>query len=149
MGLKVFVDIVLNHTANNSKWIAEHPSATYNTVDCPHLNSAYLLDKALSDFSNLYSEKKVPECPNAPYIRNEQDLKDVMNIIKAKVIKPLGLHEFFLCQNPSVVHLEEIDESIYEEYKVKFEKLGWFMMPKFELIRDHLTKGHGSERFGV
>lgn len=87
----------MNHTANNSEWIEKHPSATYNTKDCPHLNSAYLLDKALSDFSDLYAEKKVPECPNAPHVRNEGELADVMRTIQIKVIEPLRLHEFFLC----------------------------------------------------
>jgi glycogen debranching enzyme len=46
-GLLSFVDIVLNHTANDSKWIVDHPEATYNTDDCPHLHSAWLFDKAI------------------------------------------------------------------------------------------------------
>jgi glycogen debranching enzyme len=41
------VDIVLNHTANDSKWILDHPEATYNTDDCPHLWAAWELDNAL------------------------------------------------------------------------------------------------------
>jgi len=73
-GLLSIVDILLNHTANNSKWIVDHPEATYNTDDCPHLWSAWLLDKAISDFSENYSKGQVKECPAAPYIRNEQEL---------------------------------------------------------------------------
>jgi glycogen debranching enzyme len=46
------MDIVLNHTAQNSEWILEHPSATYNTNTCPHLYSAWLLDEAISKFSD-------------------------------------------------------------------------------------------------
>ena len=46
-GLLGIVDIVLNHTANNSEWILEHPDATYNTDNCPHLYSAWVLDDAL------------------------------------------------------------------------------------------------------
>ena len=49
------VDIVLNHTANNSNWIVEHPDSTYNTDDCPHLWSAWVLDKAIQDFSEDFS----------------------------------------------------------------------------------------------
>jgi glycogen debranching enzyme len=51
------VDIVLNHTANNSEWIREHPDACYSTDACPHLWSAWLLDKGLRDFSNAYARK--------------------------------------------------------------------------------------------
>ena len=89
------MDIVLNHTANDSKWIVDHPSATYNTDDCPHLWSAWLLDKALADLSTAYSNKQVPECSSAPYIKTEEDLKSLMHVIKTKVIEPLKLHEFF------------------------------------------------------
>lgn len=46
-GIVSLVDIVLNHTANNSSWIVDHPDATYNTDDCPHLWSAWVLDKAM------------------------------------------------------------------------------------------------------
>lgn len=80
------VDIVLNHTANDSKWIKDHPEATYNTDDCPHLWSAWVFDKALQDFSLDYAHKKVPECPSAPYISNEKDLAAVMSAIKKRII---------------------------------------------------------------
>jgi hypothetical protein len=40
------------------------------------------LDKALSDFSDDFSNKRnVPECPSAPYINNENDLKQVLAAI--------------------------------------------------------------------
>jgi glycogen debranching enzyme len=61
-GLLGIVDIVLNHTANNSEWVLEHPEATYNTDNCPHLFSAWLLDYELAKFSEAYALKRVPEC---------------------------------------------------------------------------------------
>ena len=75
------VDIVLNHTANDSKWIVEHPEATYNTDDCPHLWSAWVFDRALQDFSLEYAAGKIPECPAAPYIRDEAELALAMKAI--------------------------------------------------------------------
>ena len=68
------VDIVLNHTANDSKWIIEHPEATYNTDDCPHLWSAWIFDKAIQDFSLEYAAGKINECPSAPFVRDEAEL---------------------------------------------------------------------------
>ena len=97
-GLLSIVDIVLNHTANNSEWIVDHPEATYNTDDCPHLYSAYLLDKALADFSDDFAHgRNKNDCPSAPYVSNEADLNRVVAIIRDKIIPSLRLAEFFMC----------------------------------------------------
>lgn len=150
------VDIVLNHTANDSPWILDHPEATYNTDDCPHLWSAWLLDKALVDFSLDYSKKKVPECPAAPYIGTAADLGKVMAAIQKRVIDPLRLYEFFLCDVATVLRedflpaIQNIEAQEAESYKKQFEDDGWFMKKKFDVLANHLTKFHGGkERMGV
>ena len=90
-----FIDIVLNHTAGNSEWIKEHPEATYNTDNCPHLMCAYVLDKALTDFDIKFSKGETPEFPYAPYLKTEENFEDVMNHIRHKIIAPLKLEEYF------------------------------------------------------
>ena len=102
-GLLGIVDIVLNHTANNSSWLLDHPESSYNTDDCPHLHSSYLLDRALSDFSDDYAQRKVSECPSAPSIATESDLQAVMLAIRSKVIARLNLQEFFMFEVEKVL----------------------------------------------
>ena len=96
-GMLSIVDIVLNHTAHDSHWIADHPEACHSTDASPHLWSAWLLDKALRDFSDAFALKNVPSLPFAPYIANETDLAAVLHHIRTKVIAPLRLQEFFMC----------------------------------------------------
>lgn len=81
------VDIVLNHTAFNSEWLLNHPEAAYNTKDCPHLASAYALDREIANFTEDYIRRNVSECPSAPYINNEGDLRAVINSLQRRFEK--------------------------------------------------------------
>lgn len=83
-------DIVLNHTANNSQWLMEHPEAGYNLTTAPWLESAYLLDTKLLEFGARLEELGYPtEFPSV------DELAKVMEGIKKHVIAEIRLWEYY------------------------------------------------------
>ena len=89
-GLLGMVDVVWNHTANNSKWLEEHPESGYNIETAPWLESALELDTALLEFGNKLADFGLPIEP-----RNEDDLLQIMTGIKSHVINHLKLWEYY------------------------------------------------------
>lgn len=83
-------DIVLNHTANNTKWLEEHPDAGYNLTTAPWLQSAYELDTKLLELGTKLRELGLPTILNSV-----DDLILIMDAIKTKVIAEIRLWEFY------------------------------------------------------
>ena len=52
-----FIDIILNQTSIESKWIHSHPNCAFNLKNCPWLTSAYELDKILTKYSHDFLNK--------------------------------------------------------------------------------------------
>ncbi|XP_063921993.1 glycogen debranching enzyme [Zophobas morio] len=89
-------DIVLNHTANESEWLKDHPEVTYNCENCPYMRPAYLLDAALHQFSldvvkGLYEDKGIPV-----EVNSEDHLKAIRYHLHA-FITTLKIHELSTC----------------------------------------------------
>lgn len=99
-GLLSVTDIVLNHTANNSQWLREHPEAGYNKETAPHLTSAIELDGELLKFSSKLRTLGYPT-----EVNSIEDLLSIMEGIKEHVIGTLKLWEFY------VVNVEDTLES--------------------------------------
>lgn len=90
-------DIVLNHTANESEWIQDHPEVTYNCSNCPYMRPAYLLDAAIHQFSmdvknGLYEEKGIPV-----EVNTEEHLNAIRYHFRQSVMEPLNIPELFMC----------------------------------------------------
>jgi glycogen debranching enzyme len=58
-------DVVWNHTANNSEWLQQHPEAGYSCKTAPWLESAYVLDTALLEYSDRMAELGYPTVINS------------------------------------------------------------------------------------
>lgn len=91
-GLLSMTDVVLNHTANNSKWLEEHPDAGYNINTAPWLEAAYVLDSELLKFSAAMPSRNLPTTLNTV-----DELLEVMDRLKTDVIGPCKLWEYYVC----------------------------------------------------
>ena len=90
-GLLGLTDVVWNHTANNSKWLEDHPEAGYNIETAPWLESALELDNALLKFGNELASYGLPTT-----LANVDDLNKVIAGVKEHVIKPLDLWQYYV-----------------------------------------------------
>ncbi|SPQ18522.1 52d3b593-4ab6-48fa-90fe-d7bacb49fd56 [Thermothielavioides terrestris] len=84
-------DIVLNHTANNSQWLQEHPEAGYNLTTAPWLESAYLLDSKLLELGFKLEQLGLPT-----ELKSLDDLDKIMAAIKTEVIASIRLWEYYV-----------------------------------------------------
>ncbi|XP_063604015.1 glycogen debranching enzyme-like isoform X1 [Penaeus indicus] len=88
-------DVVLNHTANDSNWIQDHPEATYNCHNSPHLRPAYLLDRVLYHMTVEVADGKWEDRGIPVAIREEKDLEAIKNVIHSHFLPQVKLHEFY------------------------------------------------------
>jgi len=93
-GMLSFTDLVLNHAANESEWIAENPQCVYNLVNAPHLKPAFLLDCLLARFSKEVADGLWRDCGLPPEICSEDHLQLVRHVLHERIEK-LRLWEFY------------------------------------------------------
>jgi glycogen debranching enzyme len=97
-----FTDLVLNHAANESEWIASHPECVYNLVNAPHLKPAFILDRALVRFTKEIESGQWAHAGIPANIHTDEHLDAVRKVLEENVIPELRLWEFYqvtiLCQ---------------------------------------------------
>ncbi|KAH8815426.1 putative glycogen debranching enzyme [Xylogone sp. PMI_703] len=116
-GLLGLTDVVFNHTAHNSLWLQEHPEVGYSVTTAPWLESALELDTKLLEFSKNMEADGLPTD-----LKSVDDLIEVMDGIKSKVIAELRLWEYY------VIDVERDADACVEAWangKVQFPKGGF------------------------
>lgn len=106
-GLLALTDVVWNHTANNSKWLQEHPEAGYNVETAPWLEAALVLDDALLDYGENLKDLGLPT-----EFRTVDDLVAIMQQVRPQVIEKIKLWEFY------TVNVERDTKAIFEHWKI-------------------------------
>ncbi|XP_054724204.1 glycogen debranching enzyme-like [Uloborus diversus] len=89
-------DIVLNHTANESEWILDHPESTYNLVNSPHLRPAYLLDRAIWYFSLEIAAGKWSGSGIPSAVNDESHIDAIRSALHGYWKHKLKLYEFYI-----------------------------------------------------
>eukprot|EP01112_Ceratiomyxa_fruticulosa_P005846 TRINITY_DN16680_c0_g1_i1.p1 TRINITY_DN16680_c0_g1~~TRINITY_DN16680_c0_g1_i1.p1 ORF type:complete len:435 (-),score=71.17 TRINITY_DN16680_c0_g1_i1:156-1460(-) len=116
-GMLSMVDVVWNHTANNSAWLADHPEAGFNLQNSPHLKSAYDFDQAIIRFSDSLLN---PVTGLGPLISTEKELEAILTRLKSEVLPELKLWEYYVIDVKSEVQrFAEIFDSFEVEQGVR------------------------------
>lgn len=88
-------DIVLNHTANCTPWLKDHPESAYNLVNSPHLKPAYVVDNAIWKFCHEIARGDYDSQGIPIYLTREEQLVAVHRILSEQILPALNLWEFF------------------------------------------------------
>ncbi|RDB20804.1 Glycogen debranching enzyme [Hypsizygus marmoreus] len=88
-GLLALTDVVLNHTANDSPWLVDHPEAGFSPANSPHLAPALELDSAMLEFSSSLASKGLPTV-----VQSEADVNTLMDAFN-DVIQSLNLWQYY------------------------------------------------------
>jgi len=87
-------DVVLNHTANNTPWLVEHPEAGYNLENSPHLRPAFDVDEALLTFSDDIYNGVYSDIPKGNF--TDDDVTHLLQVFRTKVWQTYRMWEYYV-----------------------------------------------------
>lgn len=94
-GIASICDIVLNHTANESEWIQDHPEASYSCFTCPYLRPAFLLDALLAQLTVDTKAGLLETVGVAQIVETEDHLQALKYQLQTVYLPKIRLWEFY------------------------------------------------------
>lgn len=94
-GIASICDIVLNHTANESEWLVDHPDAAYSCANSPHLRPAFLIDAILQQVGADVNSGLLEYVGVPAVIENEDHIQALKHQLTSNYFTKLRLHEFY------------------------------------------------------
>ena len=133
-GILSITDVVLNHTANESPWIREHPECGYNLTNSPHLRPAYLFDRVfhhltLDIISGVWTSHGI-----TTEINNHNHLDILSEIIKTFYLTKVNIHEMYQVNVQSLT--DEFRKQLIEVLKGKKTIQNFESSSKLIIIQD-------------
>lgn len=102
-GVLSIIDIVLNHTANESIWIKKHPEASYNCHNSPWLRPAFILDRVLWHLSEDIEDGRWESVGLTARVNNEEHFNIIRRLLIEDYLPTVNLEEFYTCDIESVM----------------------------------------------
>ncbi|UJR29920.1 hypothetical protein I4U23_017468 [Adineta vaga] len=103
-------DLVYNHAANDCSILENHPEASYNLVNSPHLKPAFLLDAILMQFTCDVNQGRLDRIPAEI---SKEHLPIIKEYLLNDIIPRYALHEFYMIDIKKTV--EEFAQLIQNE----------------------------------
>lgn len=104
-GVSSICDIVLNHTANESEWLQEHPDATYSCFTMPHLRPAFLLDAVFGWVTRDVQNGNLENIGVPTLVENEDHIQALRHHIHTTYLPKANLAQFYQCNIEKYVSL--------------------------------------------
>lgn len=167
-------DIVLNHTANETPWLRDHPECAYNLKNSPHLRPAYLLDRVLWHLSVDIANGKWAEKGLTNEITSEHHLWLIEQLLREHYLPSVNIEEFYtlgvervandlrnslieIAQCKLFYHkperpgekLIQLQDARYRRGKSRIDKLSALNMFAHDLHRSMITKDSLEEKVAL